>query len=84
MTKYILNSGGAKNYPDLAKKFFAEIVKGLSILPIKFLPHYKSSYGNEDSRGHIDWDKALQELKDYKEDFPIHALKEGEYVVIES
>ncbi|MDD5721534.1 MAG: Type 1 glutamine amidotransferase-like domain-containing protein [Candidatus Pacebacteria bacterium] len=196
MTKYILNSGGSKNYPDLAKKFFAEIVKnlgnnprllmcffaqpredweikfsefkekckmfpeeatpifelafpenfeeqiknsavvyihggddhllqywlrqfdipkiwegkviatssagsdaiskyfwtcdwrrcmdGLSILPIKFLPHYKSSYGSDDPRGPIDWDKALEELKNYKENLPIHALKEGEYVVIES
>jgi hypothetical protein len=195
MTKYILNSGGSKNYPDLAKKFFAEIVKdlgnnphflmcffaqpredweikffefkekckmfpegvapifelafpenfeeqiknsavvyihggddhllqywlkqfnipkiwegkvvatssagsdalvkyfwtcdwrkcmdGLAILPIKFLPHYKSSYGSDDPRGPIDWDKALEELKDYKETLPIHALKEGEYVVIE-
>lgn len=183
MTKYILNSGGAKNYPDLAKKFLAEIVKnlgnnprflicyfaqpredwdkkfsedkegrfkmfpegvipvfelafpetfeeqiknsdvvyihggddyllqywlrqfnipkiwegkiiatssagsdalskyfwtcdlrkcvdGLAILPIKFLPHYKSSYGSEDSRGHIDWNKALQELKGYKKTYP--------------
>jgi hypothetical protein len=195
MTKYILNSGGSKNYPDLAKKFFAEIMKdlgnnphflmcffaqpredweikfsefkekckmfpegvapifelafpenfeeqiknsavvyihggddhllqywlkqfnipkiwegkviatssagsdalvkyfwtcdwrkcmdGLAILPIKFLPHYKSSYGNDDSRGPIDWDKALEELKNYKENLPIYALKEGEYVVIE-
>jgi peptidase E len=195
MTKYILNSGGSKNYPDLAKKFFAEIVKdlensprfllcffaqpredweikfsefkekckmfpeevtpifelafpetfeeqiknsdvvyihggddhllqywlgqfnipkiwegkvvatssagsdalakyfwtcdwrqcmdGLAILPIKFLPHYKSFYGSDDPRGPIDWDKALEELKDYKETLPIHALKEGEYVVIE-
>jgi hypothetical protein len=196
MTKYILNSGGYKNYPDLAKKFFSEIVKdlgdnprflmvyfsqpredweikltedkgehfkmfpddvdpifelafpetfkeqaknsdvifihggddhllqywlkkfnipkiwegkviatssagsdalskyfwirdwrkcmdGLAILPIKFLPHYQSSYGSGDSRGPINWDKALQELKNYKEDLPIYTLKEGEYVVIE-
>ena len=33
MTKYILNSGGAKNYPDKAKKFVEEIVKGLSDRP---------------------------------------------------
>jgi len=28
MTKYILNSGGIRNNPELAKKFFAEMVKG--------------------------------------------------------
>lgn len=29
MTKYILNSGGAKNYPDKNKAFISEILKGL-------------------------------------------------------
>ena len=33
MTKYILNSGGSRNYPDRAKKFFAEVVKGLGKTP---------------------------------------------------
>src|SRR3989344_6633453 len=33
MTKYILNSGGYMNKPELAKKFFAEIVKGLGENP---------------------------------------------------
>jgi len=57
--------------------------EGLNILPIKFLPHFKSSYGENDSRGPINWDKALEALKAYKEDLPIYALKEGEYVIIE-
>ncbi len=33
MTKYVLNSGGVSNNPDLAKKFFAEIFKGLANNP---------------------------------------------------
>ncbi len=57
---------------------------GLGILPIKFLPHYQSDYGNEDSRGPIDWKKAYDELQGYGDkSLPIHALKEGEFVVIE-
>ena len=55
---------------------------GLGILPIKFLPHFKSAYGDDDSRGPIEWDGAYEELKKYKEDLPIYALKEGEFVVI--
>lgn len=56
---------------------------GLGILPIKFLPHYQSAFGAGDPRGPIDWDKGLKELKVYKENLPIHALKEGEYIIIE-
>ncbi|MFA6601630.1 MAG: hypothetical protein WCT02_02095 [Candidatus Paceibacterota bacterium] len=33
MTKYVLNSGGMRNKPDLAKKFFAEVLKGLGKEP---------------------------------------------------
>jgi len=57
-------------------------MNGFGILPIKFLPHFKSLYGNDDPRGPIDWNKAYEELKGYKEDLPIYALKEGEYIVI--
>jgi len=56
---------------------------GFGILPIKFLPHFKSSYGGDDLRGPIDWQKALLELKEYKEDLPIYALEEGEFKVFE-
>lgn len=56
---------------------------GLGILPIKFLPHFESAFGATDPRGPIDWNKGLAELKNYKENLPIHALKEGEYIVIE-
>lgn len=57
-------------------------MEGLGILPVKFLPHYESAYGNKDPRGPIDWSKALEELEKYGDtSLPIHALKEGEYVV---
>lgn len=58
---------------------------GLSLLPIKFIPHYKSAFGDADPRGQIDWDRAYSELKKYGDtSLPIHALEEGQYIVIEN
>jgi hypothetical protein len=57
---------------------------GLGILPIKFIPHYQSNFGNDDPRGTIDWQKAYEELAAYGDrHLPIHALKEGEFQVFE-
>jgi len=57
---------------------------GLGILPIKFIPHYQSNYGIDDPRGPVDWDKAYKELEEYGDkNLEIHALKEGEFIVIE-
>jgi hypothetical protein len=57
---------------------------GLNILPIKFIPHYKSDFGAGDSRGPIDWQAAYNELAAYGDTtLPIHALTEGAYVAIE-
>ncbi len=57
---------------------------GLGILPIKFISHYKSEFGSNDPRGLIDWDKAYKELSEYGDKtLPIHALEEGDFVVIE-
>lgn len=58
------------------------LMDGLGIIPIKFLPHYKSFFGATDPRGAIDWEKGYGELKNYKEDLPIYALEEGDFVVI--
>ncbi|MFC1622696.1 Type 1 glutamine amidotransferase-like domain-containing protein [Patescibacteria group bacterium] len=59
-------------------------VDGLGIIPIKFLPHYKSDFGSSDPRGEIDWEKAHKELEECGDrNIPIHALKEGEFIVIE-
>lgn len=72
----------------LAKHFWTcdwrQTMDGLGILPIRFLAHYQSDFGADDPRGAIDWEKALEELKQYGDtSLPVHALKEGEYVVIE-
>ncbi len=58
---------------------------GFGILPIKFIPHYQSDFGVDDPRGPIDWQKAYDELAAYGDtSLPIHALKEGEYIVVAS
>ena len=60
-----------------------ETMDGLGILPIKMIPHYKSNFGADDPRGPIDWCKAYTELENYGDkNLPIHALEEGEFVVI--
>jgi peptidase E len=61
-----------------------QCMDGLGILPVKFLPHYQSNYGLNDTRGPVDWEKAYRQLQEYgNRTLPIHALKEGEFVVIE-
>lgn len=55
---------------------------GLGILPIKFIPHYMSNFGDADPRGPINWQKAYDDLAAYGDiNLPIHALKEGEFIV---
>ena len=71
----------------LAKQFWTcdwrQCMNGLGILPIKFLAHYNSEYGNDDSRGPIDWSRAYKELKNYgNQKLQIQALEEGDYIVI--
>ena len=72
----------------LAKHFWTcdwrKCMDGLGVLPIKFLAHYKSAYGQNDPRGPIDWDKAYNELLKYRDpNLPIYALEEGRFVVFE-
>ncbi len=72
----------------LSKHFWTcdwrKCMDGFGILPIKFIPHYQSSFGSKDSRGPIDWERAYKELESYGDtSLPIYALKEGEYVVFE-
>lgn len=58
------------------------VMEGLGILPIKFIPHYKSNYDGDSPNGPIDWDKAYQELEDYGDkSLPIYALEEGDFIV---
>ena len=58
---------------------------GLGILPMKFMPHFHSeTFDIDDPRGTIDWEKAYDEMKEYVDKtLPIHALEEGDFVVIE-
>ncbi|MFA6252659.1 MAG: hypothetical protein WCV69_00095 [Patescibacteria group bacterium] len=72
----------------LAKYFWTcdwrKCMDGLGILAIKLIPHYKSNYGIDDPRGAVDWDEAYKELAEYGDkNMVIHALKEGEFIVIE-
>lgn len=80
---------GSSTGSDVFCKYFwtcdwRKCMEGLGFLPIKFIPHFKSSFGNSDPRGPIDWGRAYKELADYGEKgLPIHALEEGEYIVLE-
>lgn len=53
---------------------------GLGLLPIKFIPHWKSDY-SDDEVSDINWDAELKKIKEYKEDLPIYKLREGEFKV---
>jgi hypothetical protein len=83
--KVVATSSAGSNM--LTKNFWTcdwrMILDGFGILQIKFIPHYNSDYGKDDPRGLIDWGKALKELEEYGDkSLPIHALSEGDFVVI--
>jgi len=72
----------------MAKHFWTcdwrRTMDGLGILPIKFIPHYKSAFGDNDPRGKINWENAYKELEAYEDkSLPIYALEEGDFIVIE-
>lgn len=81
--KVVAGSSAGSN--ALVKYFWTcdwrQSMEGLGLLPIKFISHYKSEYGKNDPRGPINWDKAYDELKDYKEDLPMNTLEEGDIVI---
>ena len=56
------------------------IGEGFGLLPIKFIPHWRSNSGIDDYLN-FDWDEGLQDLKDYREDLPVYTLAEGEFMV---
>ena len=51
---------------------------GLGLLPVKFIPHWKS-----DIKEYLNanWNGIFEGLKNYKEDLPIYVLAEGEFKV---
>ncbi|MBC7836454.1 Type 1 glutamine amidotransferase-like domain-containing protein, partial [Acetobacteraceae bacterium] len=81
-------AGSSAGSDALVKHFWTcdwrHLMDGLGLIPVKFLAHFMSEYGADDPRGPVDWQKGLEELKAYGDtSLPVHALKEGEYVVIE-
>ncbi len=83
--KVIVTNSASSN--ALSKHFWTcdwrQSMDGLGILPIKFFPHYKSTYGDTDLRGPIDWEKGLKELELYRDkSLPIYALEDGDFIVI--
>lgn len=81
-------SGSSAGSDALVKHFWTgdwrECMNGLGIIPVKFIPHYKSNYGAELPQGPINWGKAYKELENYGDkSLPIYALKEGEFKVFE-
>ncbi len=80
-------AGSSAGSDALVKHFWTcdwrKCMDGLGILPVKFLPHFESDYGNNDPRGPIDWHKGYSELEQYgNTSLPIHAPHEGDFVVI--
>lgn len=72
----------------LAKYFWTcdwrECKEGSGVLPIKFIAHFASKYGQKDPRGPIDWEEARAELEIFGGgDLPVHCLEEGDYAVFE-
>jgi len=57
---------------------------GQGIVPIKFISHFNSDFGEDDPRGPVNWDEGYEELKEHGDkSLPIHALEEGDFVVYE-
>src|SRR3989344_4530106 len=56
MARYILNSGGVRNDPDLARKFFGEVVKGLGKGPRLLVCCF--------AQPREDWEKKFSEDKE--------------------
>jgi hypothetical protein len=85
--KIVTGSSAGADYLSVAfwPYDWREVKDGSGIVPVKFIPHYKFAESMEgDTRGPIDWKKAYEELKNYGDkNLPIHALEEGDFIVIE-
>jgi len=83
--KVVVGASAGANY--LVDSFWTcdwrKAMDGKGVIPVKFIAHYKSYFGDKDHRGPIDWESAYEELKNYGDkNLPIHALEEGDFVVI--
>ena len=85
--KIVVGSSAGADY--LVNSFWTldwrKAMDGSGILPIKFIPHYKSAeYTKDDPRGDVDWKKAYKELENYGDKgLPIYALEEGDFITFE-
>lgn len=62
-----------------------EVQIGLGLLPMKFISHYNSSFGDDDPRGPIDWPAAKVELEEHgNKDLRVLALEEASYEVFKT
>lgn len=75
-------AGSSAGANIMAKYFYGvsslKLHKGMGFLPIKTLVHYRSDY----NAPNVDWDKAENELENYKEPLEIITLAEGEFKVL--
>lgn len=61
-----------------------QCMDGLGIFPIKFIAHYDSNYGANDSRGPVNWKAGYADLEAFGDTaLKIYAMKEGEFAVFE-
>ena len=75
-------AGSSAGADVIAKYYYGlddlKLGEGLGLVAVKVIPHWRSDY----NAPNVDWDKALAELKSYKEALPILTLREGESRVI--
>ncbi len=74
--------GGSSAGAYMLSKYYYDIVSldiknGLGITNTKVIVHV----GSPEYK--VEWDKALKELKDYKENLPTYSLAEGEFKIID-
>ena len=74
-------AGSSAGANAIAKYYYSldglALRNGLGLLPVKVLVHYRSDY----NAPNVNWDKALNELKNYKEDLSVLTLAEGQFDV---
>ena len=61
-----------------------DCLQGVDFLPFCFIPHYRSDYGADTLEGPVEWDDVYSLItKRNTKNYPIYALEEGDFVVIE-
>ena len=58
-----------------------KIMPWSGLVDIAQIVHFKSSFGDDDPRGKLNWDKMAKELREAT-DLPIYLIREGDFVEI--